>query len=183
MGFTMGIFKRYWKAMDEASRKGIKKAAFTALAMNLALLTAYFIVYFDVLFLEKTGDSAALQLALWPAFILGIAAIAIYQCVLVFRAHKAIKENLFAHPAPGFRTRETWTHVDGLILALALIGLTSIPSVLAGFVIDGLMIPSPTYEPTFSLSSLIQPIIGLALAPVAAKRYIPLPASDQESTR
>ena len=178
----MDIFKRYWEAMDETSRKAIKKATFTALAMNLALLTAYLIVYFDVLFLGKTGDSAALQLALWPAFMLGIAAIAIYQCVLVFRAHKAIKENLFAHPAPGFRARETWTHVDGLILALALIGLTSIPSVLAGFVIDGPMIPSPAYEPTFSLSSLIQPIIGLVLAPVAAKRYIPLPASDQEST-
>ena len=169
----MDVIKRYWKALDTASHKAIKKAAFTALAMNLVLMAAYFIVYFDVLFLGRIGDSAALQLALWPAFMVGIGAIAVYGVVLVFRAHKAIKENLFAHPAPGFRTRESWTHVDGAILLFALLGLTSIPDTIAGFALDLLLGSYPFYESSTAPGALLWTAICLIFVPIAAKRYIP----------
>lgn len=179
----MTIIKRYWNALDEASRKALKKAAFLALGMGLALLLVMFLVYFDVFFLGTMGDAAPTQFALMPAFMLGAIAIAIYSYVLAYRAHRAIKENLFAHPTPGLRTRETWTHADGFLLALALIGITSIPSAAAGLIMDFFLSSSPLYEPNSPASALFWPIVGLVLAPIAAKRYIPLPEHDRNGAR
>lgn len=178
----MTIIKRYWNALDEASRKALKKAALLVLGMGLALLLVMFLVYFDVFFLGTMGDAAPTQFALMPAFMLGAIAIAIYGYVLVYRAHKAIKENLFAHPTPGSRTRETWTHADGFLLALALIGIVSIPSAVAGLIMD-FFLSSPPYEPNSPASALFWPIVGLVLAPIAAKRYIPLPEHDRNGAR
>lgn len=48
----------------------------------------------------------------------------IYSYFLINKAHKAIKENLFAHPADGRPTPETWSRKDGVILALAFALLT-----------------------------------------------------------
>ncbi len=177
------IIKRYWNALDEASRKALKKAVFLALGMGLALLLVMFLVYFDVFFLGTMGDAAPTQFALMPAFMFGAIAIAIYGYVLVYRAHKAIKENLFAHPTPGSRTRETWTHADGFLLALALIGIVSIPSAVAGLIMDFFLSSSPLYEPNSPASALFWPIVGLVLAPIAAKRYIPLPEHDRNGAR
>lgn len=154
MEADMTIIKRYWNALDEASRKALKKAAFLALGMGLALLLVMFLVYFDVFFLGTMGDAAPTQLALMPAFMLGAIAIAIYGYVLVYRAHKAIKENLFAHPTPGSRARETWTHADGFLLALALIGIVSTPSAAAGLILDFFLSSSPLYEPNSLASTL-----------------------------
>lgn len=55
----------------------------------------------------------------------------IYSYFLIYKAHKAIKENLFAHPADGRPTPETWSRKDGVILALAFALLTRC-SILAG---------------------------------------------------
>lgn len=178
----MDMAKRYWNALDSTSRRAVKKASFAGLALGLALMAAMFIVYFDVLFLGTVGDSAALQFALTPAFFVAAIVLGIYQYVLVYRAHKAIKANLFAHPGPGRRTPATWTGMDGLILALALIGITCIPSAIAGVFTD-LVLTALGHAPNSSLlSNFFWPVVGLLLMPTAAKRSIPLP-SELDASR
>lgn len=171
----MNAINRYWNALDDASRKAVKKASFAGLILGIVLIAAMLVVYFDVLFLGTMGDSAPTQFALLPAFFVAAIAIAIYQYVLVYRAHKAIKANLFAHPAPGRRTPETWSGTDGLILALALMGVTCIPSAIAGVATDLILMAFGHAQNASLLSNFLWPIVGLLLAPIAAKRSIPLP--------
>lgn len=174
----MKTIKRYWAALDDASHKAIKKAAFLGPLLGLALLAVYLILFYKELFQGTLGDDAALKLVLLPLLIIAAAALSLYSCVLIFRAHKAIKKNLFAHPENAPRTSNTWTHADGLILALALIGITSIPASILGFAMNIVFKSTVFYEPNSAVSLLAWPIIGLALAPVAAKRSIPLPPDN-----
>ena len=95
----------------------------------------------------------------------------IYSYFLIYKAHKAIKENLFAHPADGRPTPETWSRKDGVILALALLGVVSIPCAVVGLVA---MAALPIDLEPSNFTPLIWPIIGLALGPYAAKRFIPV---------
>lgn len=171
----MDVVKRYWNALDDASRRAIKKASFAGLALGLVLIAAMCIVYFDVMFLGTMSDFAATQFALLPAFFVAAIAVCIYAYVLVYRAHKAIKANLFAHPAPGRRTPSTWTGMDGLILAIALIGITCIPSAIAGVVTDLILMAFGHAQNASLMSNFFWPAVGLLLTPIAAKRSIPLP--------
>lgn len=95
----------------------------------------------------------------------------IYSYFLIYKTHKAIKENLFAHPADGRPTPETWSRKDGVILALALLGVVSIPGAVIGLVA---MAALPIDLEPSNFTPLIWPIIGLALGPYAAKRFIPV---------
>lgn len=171
----MDALKRYWNALDDTSRKAVKKASFAGLALGVVLIAAMLIVYFDMLFLGTVGDFAPTRFALLPAFFIAAIAIGIYQYVLVYRAHKAIKANLFSHPTPGRRTPETWTGTDGLVLALALMGITCIPSAIAGVTTDLVLMAFGHAQNASLLSNFLWPIVGLLLTPIAAKRSIPLP--------
>lgn len=101
-----------------------------------------------------------------------------YWAALDDASHKAIKKNLFAHPGNAPRTSNTWAHTDGLILALALTGITSIPASILGFAMNIVFKSMIFYEPSSAVNLLALPIIGLGLAPVAAKRSIPLPPDN-----
>lgn len=60
-------------------------------------------------------------------------------------------------------------------LALALIGITCIPSAIAGVFTD-LVLTALEHAPDSSLlSNFFWPVVGLLLMPTAAKRSIPLP--------
>lgn len=69
-----------------------------------------------------------------------------------------------------------------LALGLALIGITCIPSAIAGVFTD-LVLTALGHTPDSSLlSNFFWPVVGLLLMPTAAKRSIPLP-SELDASR
>lgn len=167
----MGAIKRYWTALDQASRRALKRAFIIPLIIGAILLAAIIALYMAMMTDSAISADHARYFGMLQTLMAATVIAGIYSYFLIYRAHKAIKENLFAHPADGRPAPETWSRKDGAILALALLGTTSIPGTVIGLV-STLALPVDLGPSSFT--PLIWPIIGLALGPYAAKRYIPV---------
>lgn len=168
----MDAIKRYWTSLDQAARRALKRALIVPFIIGAVLLAATLAIYYAVVVTPPSAaDDHTSYFGMLQAVMAALVLTAIYTYFLVYKAHAAIKENLFAHPADGYPTRETWSRTDGFILAIALLGITSLPEIAFG-VFTAMVIPME-FELS-SLSGLLWPVIGLILGPYAAKRYIPL---------
>lgn len=167
----MNAIKRYWTALDQASRRALKRAFIIPLIIGTVLIIAAAALYMETVGDTETSADLARKFGMLQALMAATVIAGIYSYFLIYKAHKAIKENLFAHPADGRPTPETWNRKDGAILALALLGIVSVPGAVVGL---AAMIALPVDLGPSNFTPLIWPIIGLVLGPYAAKRYIPV---------
>ncbi len=167
----MDAIKRYWTALDQTSRHALRRAFIIPLVIGTVMIVAAAALYMATVDDIETSADLAREFGMLQALMAATVIAGIYSYFLIYKAHKAIKENLFAHPADGRPTPETWSRKDGVILALALLGVVSIPGAVAGLVA---MAALPIDLEPSSFTPLIWPIIGLALGPYAAKRFIPV---------
>ncbi len=130
----MDAIKRYWTALDQASRRALRRAFIIPLVIGTVLIIAAAALYMATVGNIETSADLAREFGMLQALMAATVIAGIYSYFLVYKAHKAIKENLFAHPADGRPTPETWNRKDGVILALALLGVVSIPGAVVGLV-------------------------------------------------
>lgn len=167
----MDTLKRYWNALGDDARKPLKRVVILNIVLSVLVSLVTILLFGDLIFGGHiNGDTFLQRWTIMGFLLLTSLAFLIYSYYLIYRAHKAIKALLFSKPAPGRKTPETWTGGDGFFLAVSLFGVTSIPQ-LPMLLLLGILLPNVT---PIGISDFLWPAIGIFLAPVAAKRYIPL---------
>ena len=167
----MSEFMQRWHALGEAPRIAILRCIKFELIVSAIMAIAAAGWYWYAVFVLGDDDISGWFRALGLASLLIIVAIIVTVCayVLIYRAHRTVKQWLFSLQAPGYPSEQTWTSKEGWLLGLALLGGTAlIPNVLFGvyYLLVG--------EWSSAIGTYIWAILGIVLPPIAARRFIPL---------
>ena len=168
----MDAVKRYWHALGEAPRAAIRKCLRFEIILSVVVTIICLIaacIAFDAI--RREDMLGAFQAVGFMFLILVVSlGFVIYGYVLVYRAHRAVKQWLFSLNAPGYPTEETWSAKDTWLLAVALVGFTGLLPNLIGIITDIALGQWSTSLPGMA----IWVIIGIVTTPIAARRFIPL---------
>ena len=93
----MDAIKRYWTALDQASRRALRRAFIIPLVIGAVLIIAAAALCMATVDGIETSADLARELGMLQALMAATVIAGIYSYFLVYKAHKAIKENLFAH--------------------------------------------------------------------------------------
>lgn len=97
----MVAIKRYWTALDQASRRALRRAFIIPLVIGTVLIVAAAALCMATVDDIETSAELAREFGMLQALMAATVIAGIYSYFLIYKAHKAIKENLFAHPADG----------------------------------------------------------------------------------
>lgn len=95
----MDAIKRYWTALDQASRRALRRAFIIPLVIGTVLIIAAAALYMATVGNIETSADLAREFGMLQALMAATVIAGIYSYFLIYKAHKAIKENLFAHRA------------------------------------------------------------------------------------
>lgn len=172
MGNIASLLKQAWAVTSPDTRFKIKRM----MIVNGVGMSAFIVLNLVSILLFPTSPELLIFLAMGGNLFIGGALVILYYWTVV-QVHRAIKADYFARAFPGDANAEQshWTHGQGFLLALALLGLGAfIPNVI------GIVLSVLTGTLDFSqIGTVVWIVIALVTVPVCCRRYV-LGASDPE---